>query len=1545
MRSALVVMVLFACVWLSAGVPAASAREYGSPPSGGGLVENPDGTWSFYWPGEVSPIATYSSGEHEVMRRLAKGLELDTGTTGQAAGEVTGLEPEEATADSTMTSVLRTGKPYASEVEEDVGDAVISEDEAANTLPTTAEVLAYAESVTAHPGPFLIIDGIGRGLEALEALPPVPEGGGEFKEPVPIHEDPDLREYYRHYVWYSPFVISPKERSVAQCGSFAQGANKIEMLRSFEENGFSLSDYCESASEEETSWATWESYACETSCRWVKEESKHATSPVTGWGAEAGARCPLTWVPCAFEEYGEDQVQGYLYIDDRLSSPAAFPAEHLSTYETASEPEADNISAKSRLSRPIEPAGVTVGSLEFVAFILAEECHSLLPDVEGHCPVLKAAGAPTTFGTASAAEPDRKGCFSGGPVNCATGNEIETQTDLSLGGRGPADHFVRTYNSGLALYQEEGRLGGPGPLGYGWTGSYSAHLVRTTWSATVYEDGGRAVVFVPQEGRWVPSEALNEAALAEEEGKWVYTLPNHERLDFNNSGQLTAEEDANGNVLTVAHNANGTVKSATNGTGAITFAYNSANQLESATDPLGHTVKYAYNSEDDLTTVTLPGETSPSWKYEYNGAHELTAITEARGNKTTFEYNEAGQVIAETDPLKHAREWSYTYNGSTIETRITEPNGSTTLEQFNEQDEPLSVTRAYGTSEASTNTFAYNTAGQSVAAFDPDGHVTTYTYNAAGDLTSETDALGDKTEWAYENHWLTSIKTPRGATTSIERNSHGDPTLVKRSAPGFETEETKNTYDSHGDLEKSENALGDVTEYKYNSAGDLTTEIDPAGDERTWTYDADSRELSTVSPRGHVKGAKESKFTTTIKRDAQERPESVTDPLKHVTQYTYEGGDLKTVTDFDGNTTTYEYNADNELIAVKQPTGLTTKTEYDAMGQVTAEIDGNEHKTEYVRNHLEEIVEVINPRGRKEVKEYDPAGNLIKLTDAANRTTTYSYDADNRLTHIAYSDGKTPDVSYEYDADGDRTTMTDGSGTTTYTYDLFDRLTEATNGHGSSVKYEYNRANEQTGIVYPGGETVKHTFDKAGRLETVTDWLEHTIHFDYSPDSQLSAIEYPSASDEEDAYGYNDGDQMTSVEMKKGSEVLASLTYKRDDDGQLKTATQTGLPGEESTSYKYDANNRLTKAGATAYEYDDANNPTKIGTTTQTFSTADELEKAGATRYSYAETGERTATTPEKGPTTTYGWSQAGQLTSVERPEGEGKAKIEDTYAYNGESLRTSETINGTTSYLTWAEAGELPLLLSNETYSFVYGPEGVPVEQINNSTGQVLYLHHDQAGSTRLITGESGKVEGKCSYSPYGTPTCEGSATTPLGYDAQYTSSDTGLVYLRNRVYDPTTAQFVSADPLDQWTHAPYAYATDNPLSYEDPNGLFPWGAIAEGLGVGASCLLGPEVCVPVGLGVLDAHVIAADIDSAETGCSPWPQIVPALVGAGVASLPFAGGVVAKHVWEASEWAYRGGVGAGLTAGGLAGIAASSSASSEGAPPSASSSCGCSTG
>ncbi len=563
------------------------------------------------------------------------------------------------------------------------------------------------------------------------------------------------------------------------------------------------------------------------------------------------------------------------------------------------------------------------------------------------------------------------------------------------------------------------------------------------------------------------------------------------------------------------------------------------------------------------------------------------------------------------------------------------------------------------------------------------------------------------------------------------------------------------------------------------------------------------------------------------------------------TELAYDGdGNPESITDANGNKTKYTRNADNELTKTEEANGDSTEAEWDGAGQITAQIDGNNHKTRYIRNVLEQVTEEIDPLTHKTTKEYDKAGNLEKLTDPVYRTITMKYDPANHLTEITYSEGGMHAVSYEYDQDGQRTKMIDGSGTTIYERDQLERPTKITNGHSESTSYEWDLANELAKLTYPNTHTVERKYDTAGRLEKTIDWLGNTITYAWNTDSAPTTTTFPSGTSEEDKTTLNNADQPTAIEMKKGSETLASLAYNHDSDGQVISTTQHGLPGEETTVSTLDENNRLTNNGATEYHYDAANNPTKLGATTQTFNEANQLEKAGTTNYTYAETGERTKTTPATGPATTYTYNQAQNLTAVARPEGEGKPKIEDTYAYNGDGLRTIETLNGTTHYLAW-EASEngIPSLLSNGTNSFIYGPEG-PVEQIS-SGGTVLYLHHDQQGSTRLLTSSTGAKEATFTYGPYGGVTgFTGTATTPLGYDGQYTSSDTGLIYLRARVYDPATAQFLSMDPAEAISGVPYVYAGDDPVNREDAIGLL-WTPVAGGAG-GADAVCGATVEIP---------------------------------------------------------------------------------------------------
>jgi RHS repeat-associated protein len=378
------------------------------------------------------------------------------------------------------------------------------------------------------------------------------------------------------------------------------------------------------------------------------------------------------------------------------------------------------------------------------------------------------------------------------------------------------------------------------------------------------------------------------------------------------------------------------------------------------------------------------------------------------------------------------------------------------------------------------------------------------------------------------------------------------------------------------------------------------------------------------------------------------------------------------------------------------------------------------------------------------------------------------------------------------------------------------------------VAYKYNREGKPIEITYPNHKSITRVYDKYGRLQEVTDWNSRTIRFTYDSNSNLTAITFPSETDNEDRYTYDGAGELSGVTMLRRTEVIASLRYARDADGQVTLASSQGLPGGEAAEYVYGEDDRLvraggsslTRAGGTEYAYDNVGNPTRIGNDTYTYNSADELLAGAGITYAYNAAGQRIEAAPAHGAATTYGYDQAGNLLTVQRPASGREPAINDSYTYDSDGLRSSQTIDGRTSNLTWDTAEELPLLLSDATNSYIYGPGGLPIEQISN-TGATLYFHHDQQGSTRLLTNIKGEVEGAYTYSPYGELTARtGAAATPLLYDGQYTDTDTGLIYLRARSYDPVPAQFLSIDPDLEATHEPYAYTGDDPLNRQDPAG-----------------------------------------------------------------------------------------------------------------------------
>ena len=1056
----------------------------------------------------------------------------------------------------------------------------------------------------------------------------------------------------------------------------------------------------------------------------------------------------------------------------------------------------------------------------------------------------------------------------GDPVDTATGYFGQTWTDLSTPGRGMPLDFTRTYAESIADPNgPNGSLAVDGPFGWGWTFSYN--LFTTTDSATgnvtVHQEDGSEVVFDDSGGTYTLAEPRYDATLTASGANYVYTRLGKEIFTFDQAtGQLTEEQDLAG---TMANPPYGT-----------TLAYDSAGQLTTITDPggrvytltwtgshitqladsAGRVVTYAYDGNNDLTDVYGVGTTrSPSLEnndhtqYTYTSAHLMSSIRTpinyggAASAVTGMTYDSSERVLTQTDPLGDTTTFTYGPNGglSAGQTLTTDPAGHETLDTY-ANGLLTSETKGYGTANAGTWSYTYDPVTLGVSTMtDPDGNLSTYTYDDHGNLTSESNGLGVTTNYLYDSHddliesvdgdgvatvnqYDQSGHIPSGAagvldltSTTVTQVSNvvESSTGIVGSAP---TQTTNFYYDdaSHpGDLTRTVDPDGNTTTTTYDAYGDVASSTDALGNKTLYGYNTGTGwQISMVSPLGVVAGTSTSctppaTGCTTYGYDAYGDLTSTTDALGNATKASYDAdGNQLSTTDANGNTMTTAYNADDEAVTVTQADGTTQSTDYNPDGTIAATIDGLGNKTSYGYDGQGRQDSRTDPDGRTTGSVIDPAGLVTSTSDPSGRTTTMSYDAAGDLTGVSYSDGSTPPISYAYDPDGNKVSMTDGTGTTSWTYDVFGDVTSKTTGTGATVSYGYDSAGNQTSITYPGQTTpVTQAFNADDQLESVTDWNGDTTTFGYTPDGVLSTVRYPNGDTVTD--GYDGTDTLTSTTVAGSAGSIAAFDYGRDPAEQVSSETDTS----GTRTYGYTPREQLASetsgSAVNSFGYDAANNPTTVGTTTQTFDAAGQLTTGGTTSYSFDAEGERTAATPASGSPATYSYNQSGQLTSVTGPGGTG------SYTYDGDGLRATKTVSGSTTTFIWDDEST-PNLLTDGSNSYLYGPDGLPIEQIGATAS--YWFVHDQVGSTVLLLGASGAQAGSYSYTPYGLATHTGTATTPLQYTGQYADAESGLVYMRARYYDPATAQFLTVDPLVNVTHTPYSYVDDSPLDGADPSG-----------------------------------------------------------------------------------------------------------------------------
>lgn len=652
----------------------------------------------------------------------------------------------------------------------------------------------------------------------------------------------------------------------------------------------------------------------------------------------------------------------------------------------------------------------------------------------------------------------------------------------------------------------------------------------------------------------------------------------------------------------------------------------------------------------------------------------------------------------------------------------------------------------------------------------------------------------------------------------------------------------------------------------------LLTSATPTGQRDAYTYDTYGNQLTATRQK--------SGGTAFIKTE---------------TAYTANGNYVASTKDARGNTVTQNVNTtDGTLTSVTDPNGQTVNYTYDASKRVTAvqtTANGKAYKNAYtyandriktVKHNTTTDTEDVtytfgyDALGRKttvkvgtqtlstNVYENNRNGLLSAVNYGNGGKVSYAYDDYDRLTGVKY-DGESSDrYAYEYGANGQACVVRDNNlGRVLQTeHDLADRPmgTQLRNTSGNLLyrtELDYDKQNRLVGF----GESASnqnyktgYTYDNDNRVTAMT--FDGTAAVSYAYD-ELGRISTRTVGKLTSTYGYVSGGygtNSTTPLVASISQGSIPFTYAYDNRGNIISENRNGV----TTTYSYDALGQLIRVNdpvqnqTWVFNYDRGGNITsrvRYAYTTGTVGTA--LETIP---YTYGDSNWKDKLTAYNGKAITYdaignpltfnGWTyqwQAGR--QLKRMSAEGTAL---TFKYDHNGLRTQKIVEQswypeTTNYYLHGKLlthmtvdyTDFDEVAHQDKLHFFYDAQSRPAQVKFNGT-VYTYVHNLQGDIVGLLDS-TGALVVEYKYDAWGKPiSTTGNLADTLGkrnpfrYRGYIYDEETGLYYLRSRYYNPETGRFINADVIMGQTEAlltnnVYVYCCNNPLRMIDDNGNWP--------------------------------------------------------------------------------------------------------------------------
>ncbi|WP_262220858.1 RHS repeat-associated core domain-containing protein [Stenotrophomonas maltophilia] len=809
-------------------------------------------------------------------------------------------------------------------------------------------------------------------------------------------------------------------------------------------------------------------------------------------------------------------------------------------------------------------------------------------------------------------------CPVGNPCDPTTGDKSQPEPDFNLGWVS----FQRHYHS---LTSTAG-----GALGTGWTHSHNLRLTAGVDDSTfppsselkvglIGADGGQ-IAFQKVGASYEAMDGSGDRAV-QQGTNWQLSRAG-ERIYFDADGLMQRRDFEDGTSLTYAHDSRGRLLSITHSTGrrvdvqylapgddslisalviagqpVVSYAYSPAGELITATYADGASRTYHYEDArfpGYLTGVTAEDTRRYSW-YGYDAKGRVTCSRHSGDcsqadvgiDGVRLEYTPAGTTIV-TDALGKQSTYALTASGTSGLPRkvngVTESNGS--------------ISRTYlpeGTD--------FRRRLQSVT--DRRGVVTNYAYAEASDavagavsVTTTTEAAGtpdqriSETRVAMDSNRLVQ-QTVGNREVRVARNVRLQPTTITvRDRVTGDTRITTQTYcEAEGpecplvgllrSVDGPRSDVADVSTYAYYTADDAGCAANGACSYRK----GDLR--SVTNALGQT--------VETLAYDAFGRPLSVKDANGVVTDYTYHARGWPTSVTVRGATTAEDrvtqisYWPTGQVQQVTEPDGSSVTYVYDAAQRLTDIADNSGNTIHYVLDNAgnrlkEDTLDAGGTLRRTLARTFNTLGQLTALKDAGNHATGFAYDANGNPQTI--TDALQRVTSQQYDPlNRLAQTLQDVGGVAAEIrsqYNALDQVTQVTDPKGLHTTYAYNGFGDLTGQVSPDSGASSFTVDAAGNRKTATDARGVTATYHYDALNRLIGIAYPDPN-LDIGYSYDVAPAACAADERfaKGrlGQVLhanGSTQYCHDRFGQVTRKVQTVNGVATTLRYAYSKSGRLT---------------------------------------------------------------------------------------------------------------------------------------------------------------------------------------------------------------------------------------------------------------------------------------------------------------------------------------------------------------------------------